>query len=312
MDVMDISAAIDLLLAGVVPERVSELKQTWGEEADRVRLQDGEGFLVQQVYGTIQVNELALKEIWFMGFVCWKAVQAYSGILWALQIAGAPFDPKALGQLHGQAEADDAFDLAMEQARNLGASATVSDFKWPGDIPFPAEENEFADQQQKAVFDLVCICCTYIFLHEIRHALLRTDSNSLDSFDEETECDAFARGMMLDKLQDYADKHQCSEHAVRAKRTIGIVFAKLVILAVTPRNKWSHSEDHPPVKDRLRSVLAAVKEPVPDWFWPTCAALSAAFARYYRLVETPLAFNSNRDLAFLLCDRFDAMSTGAA
>jgi hypothetical protein len=52
----DVSEAIDVLLEGVVPERVAELKATWGEQQDRVRLQDGGGFLLHQVYGTVQVS----------------------------------------------------------------------------------------------------------------------------------------------------------------------------------------------------------------------------------------------------------------
>jgi hypothetical protein len=60
---LDVSEAIDLLLEGAVPERAAELKVTWGEQSDRVRLQPGDGFMLQQGFGTIQVNELALKQV---------------------------------------------------------------------------------------------------------------------------------------------------------------------------------------------------------------------------------------------------------
>ena len=54
---MDISSEADFLLEGTVPERMQELKQTWGEHQDRIRLQDGPGFKLEQSFGTIQVNE---------------------------------------------------------------------------------------------------------------------------------------------------------------------------------------------------------------------------------------------------------------
>jgi hypothetical protein len=83
-------------------------------------------------------------------------------------------------------------------------------------------------------------------------------------------------------------------------------FAKLAILTITPGDKWSDSTDHPPVKDRIRRGLEAAVNPLLDWFWPTSAALLAAFARYYGLIDRPISFGSSRELAFTLCDKFDA------
>jgi hypothetical protein len=56
----------------------------------------------------------------------------------------------------------------------------------------------------------------------------------------------------------------------------------------------------------IRRVLEAVVNLLPDWFWPTSASLLAAFARYYGLIDRPIGFGSSRELAFILCDKFDA------
>jgi hypothetical protein len=42
---------------------------------------------------------------------------------------------------------------------------------------------------------------------------------------------------------------------VRAKRTIGVLFAKLIILMMTPKKGWSGSDDHPDVAVRIKRVL---------------------------------------------------------
>jgi hypothetical protein len=34
--------------------------------------------------------------------------------------------------------------------------------------------------------------------------------------------------------------------------------------------------------------------------------LACGFARYYGLIDRPIGFGSSRDLAFILCDKFDA------
>lgn len=305
---MDVSSAIDKLFTGVVPDRVEELKETWGEQAERVRLQEGAGFLMQQVYGTVQVNELALKQIWFICFAAWKAIDSYAGILRLLKSQQLPLDIRALGQAEGQSELDAKFDEAMRLAETLKSCETFNDFDWPNDVPFPQEGMKFDDPTEKAIFDLVCMAGGYIFLHEIRHAQLWKENLSPeDALEEELECDAYARRIMLDKVSDYAGREGFPENLVIAKRVLGILLAKLVILAITPRHLWSDSTDHPAVKDRIKTVLEAVTEPAPDWFWSTCAALLLAFGRYYRLIEGTIAFSSCRELALTLCDKFSGL-----
>jgi hypothetical protein len=124
--------------------------------------------------------------------------------------------------------------------------------------------------------------------------------------DEELECDRYALNMMIEKISEYAAGSGYPARGVLAKRLLGILFAKLAILTITPEHKWSDATDHPSVKDRIRRVLEAVVNLLPDWFWPTSASLLAAFARYYGLIDRPIGFGSSRELAFILCDKFDA------
>jgi hypothetical protein len=101
------------------------------------------------------------------------------------------------------------------------------------------------------------------------------------------------------KISEYAAGSGYPARDVLAKRLVGILFAKLAILTITPEHKWSDATDRPSVKDRIRRVLEAAVNPLRDWFWPTSAALLAAFARHYGLIGRPISFGSSRELAFV-------------
>jgi Peptidase U49 len=153
--VTDISKETDLLLQGAAPERYQEIKAHWGERADRVRLLETDEFLLQHIFGTVQTTAKTLNALWLAGFASWKAVEAYSGIIMLLAHGGMDFDLTAVARLPGQAEADQAFDRALDHVHDLLTSATVGDFTWPTDVPTP--DQQITDPQQRAARDLVYI-----------------------------------------------------------------------------------------------------------------------------------------------------------
>lgn len=307
----DVSDAVDLLLAGVTPEKVDEIKRTWGGQTDRVRLLEGEGFLLQQLYGTVQVNEIALRQIWLIGYAAEKAIEAYSGMLTLLASSGLPFDAGALKRIPGQDAADGAFDELLAQLRMLGDGRSLSDFQWPSDVPEPRPGMKFDNVLDKAAYDLVCMAGGYVFLHEIRHVLLERDGHPPSTvIDEERECDRYARSVLLDGLDNYAKANGWDPGAVKAKRLLSILIAKMMILVITPRAEWDNSETHPPVRERIRSALEAAGDDVPDWFWLSAAAVLAAFARAVDALPlnvpfatpTAIPFATLRELAFKICE----------
>ncbi len=83
----------------------------------------------------------------------------------------------------------------------------------------------------------------------------------LAPIEEEIECDRFARDMMLSRVNQYALVHQADPAAIAAKRSLGILFAKLSIAAITPPSQRLGSESHPAVRDRIRSALDAAPDP---------------------------------------------------
>lgn len=298
----DISDAVDLLLAGVVPERVGEIKAEWSSKQDRVRLQDSHGFVMQQIYGTIQVNELALKQIWFIGFACQKAIEAYSGNIVAQQFSGQPCDTSEL-TTWADRNGTDLFADRMRLAKELANAECLEDFDWPNDVPYPVEGAPYETINDKAIFDLVCMAGAYIFLHEIRHSLIwQSATTPMSMISEEVECDHFALNMMIGRIPKYSAESGYPKEHVLAKRLLGIIFAKIVILVVTPQSRWKSSSDHPPVANRIRTILDAADDSIPEDFWLASAAILVALAEYFRLLNSPVAFTSSRDLAYKMCE----------
>ena len=300
----DISKETDLLLQGAAPERYQEIKAHWGEQADRVRLLETEEFLLQHIFGTVQLTPKTLDALWLAGFASWKAVEAYAGIIWLLAQKGADFDPSIVAQIPGQAAADAAFDRALGHVHDLLTSASPADFTWPADVPTP--DQQITDPQQVAARDLVFIAGAYVILHELGHHRIYGSGCTIGyDLREERLCDAYARKMLLDGTGQFAASTGDPEHMVQAKRLLGILLAKLLIITVTPRERWTFSPDHEPVRRRLFRVLRYAKEPLPPWFWDTAAALLAAFARRHGVLTESIRFGSSRELAFALCRKFE-------
>jgi hypothetical protein len=301
---MDVSTAVDRLFAGVVPERVEELKALWGRQEERVRLLDANRFLLQQLYGTVQVSELALRQIWLTGYAAWRAVDAYNVPLSLAAVYDAPLDLTAWHLVPVQAEKDDAFDLLFDKIVELGKVGSLDEFDWPAGVPYPQEGLKIIDPEMKGTFDLVCMAGAYVFAHEVRHSIFERGGEApANIIDEERECDRWALSLMLDQAGTYAVNNSWDASTVRAKRILGVIIAQLAVLTLTPRESWDKSNDHPPVSDRLRVVLDAAVDPVPDWFWTTVTSMLTAFARRLGVSIGPRALPASfRSLSYDICD----------
>ncbi|WP_154722573.1 phage exclusion protein Lit family protein [Ciceribacter sp. T2.26MG-112.2] len=299
---MDVSEAVDRLFSGVVPERIDELSALWGAQQDRVRLLDTPRFLLQQRWGTIQVSELALRQLWLAGYAAWRAIEAYNIPLAVFPLAD--FAPDQWSQSPAQAEKEAAFERLFDKIIEIGDHG-VEGFDWPEDVPYPREGLEISDPEKKGTFDLVCMAGAYVFAHEIRHGLFEHAGDTpADEMGEERACDEWALSLMLDQVASYAVASGWAPELVRSKRLMGIIIAQLTITTLTPRENWDNSADHPPVSERMHTVLSAATEPSPDWFWITVTSMLLAFARRAGVkIDYIPSVKSFRDFAFHICDQ---------
>ncbi len=302
MNRIDVSKAADVLIRAAAPERVDELSGLWGTGPDRVHLVDEGAFDIKEMFGLIQVTEIALRQIWLLSSAAWRAIRAYGGLFWYLNVARQPFERDVIAALHGQAEADAAFDALLAKARALREGGNLDRFEWPADVPEPTPENIFTNRHDEAAFNLACIAGAYVFLHEIRHARFSKEGGRpADPRAEELECDRFARRFLLEKADAYARDNGKPIEDVRAKRALAIAVAKTVIMEV--QDHWESTATHPAVGVRVRSFLEDVPQPVREWFWLCSASFFAAICRTRGRLPPRIDFVSARDLALAFADR---------
>jgi hypothetical protein len=297
----DVSKIVDYLLRGAAPERANDLIALWGAVPDRAHLTDADRFDIGAIFGVIETTEITLREIWLLSFASWRAIRAYSGIIWLLCQGNQPFVRDDVAVAPGQAQADAAFDALLARARELREDGNLDFFVWPSGVPAPTIDNKFDNQQDQAAFDLACIAGAYIFLHEIQHVLFQRNKNAPpDLHDEELECDRFARHFLLDEVDEYAREHSVSAEKVRSKRALGIAVAKTILLEVTPLANWQGGNTHPAVALRVKSFLKDLGGPVTDDFWISVDSFLAAMCRVRGRLPAQITFNSPRELAFAL------------
>ena len=296
----DISIPVDTLLRGVAPERFDEVINSWEtyQKVDRVQLMNSKNFMLHTIFEIVQTNSFTLTQIWFMSFIEWKAVQYYGNFIQQKLLENKPLDINSLKIINEQCN----FNTAINQASNLNTEGN----DWPTDIPFPKENIILGekDTQTQAAYDFAIMSCGYVILHEIGHILFKNKSPKLADIDEEKECDAYARGIMIDKVEEYSNLNSYSSDMVRAKRLFGILCAKIFILINTSKEKWKASDSHPSIRDRLTKVLPYNSETVHDDFWKMSAALLTAFATYYDLLVEPISFTSDEQLTKIIIDKF--------
>jgi Peptidase U49 len=300
---LDISKYADKLIRAAAPERAAELGSVWGQDENRVHLTDSPGFDIGAWFGLIQLTEATLLQIWLLGYIAWRAIVAYSGILDLLALCRFPFVRDEVAASHGQAEADADIDRLLARARAFRNTTDLDAEPWPDGVPEPSERNEFDNAQDKAAFDLLCIAGAYIFLHEIQHVRFEREGNKPPNpRDQEDACDEYAREYLLGKVEEYASSTGEPADKVMAKRALGIAVAKVLILEITPAEQWAGSESHSSVGKRVREFLASLRNPLPDYFWISVASFLAAICRSRGRLPERIPFDTPRELALKLAD----------
>lgn len=298
---LDVSRAVETLLNAAAPEQAEELTRLWGQHEDRVHLTDKPSFDIGAWFGVVQATELTLEQVWLLGFASWRAIQAYSGVIWLLDYCHAPFNRDQVSATHGQVEADRDFDTLLQMVRELRDPQRFQGREWPSGIPRPTTTNQFADPQHRAAYELACISGAFIFLHELQHVLFERDGNAPATVvEEEAACDLFARNFLMQSTERYASESQQDAAMVKSKRALGIMVAKMLMLEISPLEQWSSGSDHPAVGERVRAFLADVPTDVTGHFWLAASSLLAAMCRSRGRLPENIQFNGCRDLTIQL------------
>lgn len=299
-DSPETSLAKELILAAV-PERREELARLWGTYGPQFRSgADRPGFhLAAGMASLIVYTTRSLRRLWLLGFAGDAAMKALGGVIFCLRYLGRPLDLAFVGQLEGQADADRAFDEILAAAQDLGEREDAGGFRWPSRVPEP-EAGRPAHPTGALAFDLTCLATAFTFLHEVQHLIGQTEGTARGGPAEELDCDAYARGMLLDRVQVYASTAGVSAALVARKRAMAIALATFFIVWITPPDAAAGTDTHPPLRDRLDALAGGLTPDDDEDLWIFLCCLLASTLRRAGRIPGPVAFSSSRELALAL------------
>lgn len=261
--------ALDLLFQGVAPERFDEVSKLIDEYAAHFRLLgDSPGFSLEAgPFGAIQFTQRSLEQLWLFCFSGLQALHCYSGLLVAASWYSLPVTLKDLEDLPGQQVLMQRFDELQKKLAELRTAQSDLDVDWPEDIPKPTAGRP-QDTQHAAFFDLTLIATAYIFLHELKHIIFAAEEDAPDDpVVEEYECDAFARRILFDQIDEYSRSSGDPAEGVLMKRSMAVALASGFLFASTPKDRLGGSSTHPPIYGRWKEALSSVNLPDNDYHW---------------------------------------------
>lgn len=287
------------LFEGVVPERLDELLDlVKANSAQFRRVGDKRGFNIDSgAYGVIQFTQRSLKQIWLFGFAGLYALHCYSGVAVLALCDSLKFDLAEIDELPDQKEHNERFSKIIKTIEKLNAVKSEYDFTWPVGIPEP-EDGKPRNIEQAAVFDLVLMATAYVFLHELKHVIFKSEGNApQDLLKEEMECDAFASEMMLSKINEYSISSGYPEDAVRMKRSMGIALGSVFLAVATPKHNLGGTTTHPAVHERWSATLGRIDLQANNFYWLYFASLAIALLKQKEISFSSLPVTSFKQLA---------------
>jgi len=295
------SYEVKKLFEGVIPERVEEVYSLMEKHGIEFRLlDDDEGCKIQAAFNAIQYTKRAMHQVWLFGIAGMQSLHCYASHLHIIQSLGLNLSPHDLESIPGQAEENAKFSNLLEHLKQLKTAYSIHDFMWPEEVPNP-DDGKPLGIEPSVVYDLTCMATSYIFLHEMKHALIYAESDeSHTAIDEEYECDKFAKQIMLSEVDRYALMSGYPADKVRTKRSMGIALASAFILATTARENIGGSNTHPSVHGRWLETLQSIKLPPNDYFWLYFTSIALAMLRYLDIEISERAFSSHKELCFEL------------
>lgn len=269
--------AVLRLIEGSAPERLTGFLPIWNQYKPQIELiHDKEGFSLEAgAFRLILYNHITMCQLWLIGFIAQEAFYAYSPALIYSQLSGVDFSSEVLFRDSGYETLAKECQSLIEKVYELSKCNSFDQFEWPGSVPRPIDGKP-ADASGSMAYDLLCMSAAYCFLHEFKHVMFRTDKNEIDPKKEESECDLFARNILLQNAADFANQTNASLYWVINKRAMGIALALLMIMVITPISKWRTSESHPSVADRISEFVTSLslEENDPLWIYFSCLLMS--------------------------------------
>lgn len=273
--------AVLRLLRSTVPERAQELDVLWRKYRPDVEIApDSSGVEMNATRERIRFDNKTLRAIWLMGFSSWNCLAIYSPAILVSELLAVPID-KILDadDDRGILEAD--YRGWMSIASTLLSGSGSGDDVWPEGIPEPgANRDSLGTIELKATFDLVCMATAFIFLHEFRHVMYDRDEDRPASMpDEEASCDVWARSFITQRIGEYAHENAVEFNSVHDKRSMALAMGASVLYELTPVHARWGGTTHPPIADRIHSLVTGTGPSSMSNYWMFAACLMTGILR---------------------------------
>lgn len=306
----DAENAVKVVICASAPEREAELLQLWNEIQPAVNQTDDKiGFTLQAgSFGLVIFDHKTMCQIWLLGFAAQHSFNLYIPYLILSQVTSLSFSPADTATDQESVETRNNISGLYNAIKHLTEADSVDDVTWPSGIPKP-DDGKPSDVNGSMAFDLLCIASAYCFLHELRHVQLRNLGNDLNPFQEEHECDKYARDFLLENIAAYAQQSGYDLTLLKNKRGMAIALASILLLVITPESHWQGSASHPSVVSRIQELVNAIGISDNDYFWSYLSCLMLSVLAYKKIHVDSSVVKTQREYCVFLLGAIDSYLT---
>jgi len=287
------------LFGMVAPERADELAALVGKYKPAFLVaNDQPSFLLEAnpSLGFVRYLNRTLLHVWVLAWAMWKEMYCWSSELWFLAKDGKPFVFAELEALPDQAASYADADAVYSEAIAFVRSDPLEWALWPSQVPKPLDIAT-GTQEDWLIKDFVHHALALFFLHELRHIVLHHDGIPFDSqYDEELECDRWAAEFLLGRSDSYAAAAAEDPIKVKSKRAMGVALGTAVITHIQELGLWEAGMQHPPIAERMKSLVSVLNLPATDLSWTVACSFLLASLRRRSVVPERVNFQDHCDL----------------
>lgn len=296
------------LISNSAPERREELEEFWAKYGIYFEeIKDRSGIILNANKDRVQYTRKDLQVMWLLGFSLWKSIELFCPAIVLPEIVGSTAEKVLQNDLDLDGLERD-YSERLNAIRQFIECDEIDPKMWPTDIPEPrACRDDFDNPEDMAVFDLVMMATSVLFLHELRHVRFAIEDTTgtprpTSKAEEEMICDTWARSWFMDKLGVYAEDKGHSYREVCSKRAMALALASEYLRFASGHFGQFGNTDYPPLFLRILALSESIQLPDDDNFWILSASILLGEARRQRGRNSPVPQGTAKEIANALME----------
>ncbi len=290
------------LIRQSAPEKEEELLAQWNIYSPIFELtQDKPGFFLEAgAYGLVLFTNRTMLYIWLLGHASWRALTAFSPLVVLRCLYPNGIQSKNIDNLPGQKQSYADYEKTRYSIKTLSQITNLIDYKWPVGIPVP-QPNPPSEITEKAIFELIVIATAFVFLHEVKHIILKQGgSTPRDPREEEKICDRYAFDFLVADVDSYSKKYKEDRTKVLSKRAMGISLAFHLYLVATPKEARGGTQSHPAVFNRISDLALKIDLPKRDQYWVFLSSIVLSVLKHEKILPMKIKLGTPKTTCLIL------------